>query len=40
METIIPWKELTTAIEPLYPKPEGAGRMNNKHKEDKKWSKH
>lgn len=26
METIIPWKELTEAIEPFYPKPEGAGR--------------
>ena len=26
METIIPWKELTTVIEPFYPKPEGAGR--------------
>jgi len=26
METIIPWKELTAAIEPFYPKPEGAGR--------------
>ncbi len=26
METVIPWKELTAAIEPFYPKPEGAGR--------------
>ncbi len=26
MERIIPWKELTEAIEPFYPKPEGAGR--------------
>ena len=26
METIIPWKELTEAIEPFYPNPEGAGR--------------
>lgn len=26
MESIIPWKELTEAIEPFYPKPEGAGR--------------
>ena len=26
MEIIIPWKELTEAIEPFYPKPEGAGR--------------
>lgn len=26
METIIPWKELTEAIEPFYPHPEGAGR--------------
>ena len=26
MENIIPWKELTAAIEPFYPKPEGAGR--------------
>ena len=26
METIIPWKELTAAIEPFYPNPEGAGR--------------
>jgi transposase, IS5 family len=26
MEAIIPWKELTAAIEPFYPKPEGAGR--------------
>lgn len=26
METIIPWKELSEAIEPYYPKPEGAGR--------------
>ena len=26
MEQIIPWKELTAAIEPYYPKPEGAGR--------------
>ena len=25
METIIPWKELSEAIEPYYPKPEGAG---------------
>ena len=24
METIIPWKERTPAIEPFYPKPEGA----------------
>ncbi len=26
MEQIIPWKELCEAIEPYYPKPEGAGR--------------
>ncbi|MBK6509208.1 MAG: transposase [Haliea sp.] len=26
METIIPWQELSEAIEPFYPKPEGAGR--------------
>ncbi|MCB0256376.1 MAG: IS5 family transposase [Anaerolineae bacterium] len=26
METIIPWKELTEAIEPFYPKPQNAGR--------------
>jgi IS5 family transposase len=26
MEMIIPWKELTEASEPLYPKPQGAGR--------------
>jgi transposase, IS5 family len=26
MESIIPWKELCEAIEPFYPKPEGAGR--------------
>ena len=26
MEKIIPWQELTAAIEPFYPKPEGAGR--------------
>jgi len=26
METIIPWKELTEAIEPFYPNPQGAGR--------------
>lgn len=26
MEQIIPWQELTEAIEPYYPKPEGAGR--------------
>ncbi len=26
MERIIPWRELTEAIEPYYPKPEGAGR--------------
>ena len=26
MERIIPWKALTEAIEPYYPKPEGAGR--------------
>jgi len=26
METIIPWKALCDAIEPFYPKPEGAGR--------------
>ena len=26
MEQIIPWKELTTAIEPHYPKPKGSGR--------------
>ena len=27
MEMIIPWKELTEAIEPFYPKPQGAGRQ-------------
>jgi hypothetical protein len=26
METIIPWQELTEAIVPFYPNPEGAGR--------------
>jgi IS5 family transposase len=26
MEVIIPWRELAAAIEPYYPKPEGAGR--------------
>jgi IS5 family transposase len=26
MDQIIPWQELTAAIEPFYPKPEGAGR--------------
>jgi len=26
MEAIIPWQELAEAIEPYYPKPEGAGR--------------
>ena len=26
MERIIPWQELTAAIEPFYPKPRGAGR--------------
>ncbi len=26
MDQIIPWKELTAAIEPYYPKPKGAGR--------------
>ncbi len=26
MERIIPWKELTAAIEPFYPNPQGAGR--------------
>ncbi len=26
MDQLIPWKELTAAIEPFYPKPEGAGR--------------
>lgn len=26
MNGIIPWQEMTTAIEPYYPKPEGAGR--------------
>ena len=26
MHQIIPWQELTAAIEPFYPKPEGAGR--------------
>jgi IS5 family transposase len=26
MEQIIPWQELCSAIEPYYPKPEGAGR--------------
>lgn len=26
MDTIIPWKELTAAIEPFYPNPQGAGR--------------
>ncbi len=26
MEQIVPWKELTEAIKPYYPKPEGAGR--------------
>ena len=26
METIIPWEQLTEAIEPFYPNPQGAGR--------------
>ena len=26
MEVIVPWRELAAAIEPYYPKPEGAGR--------------
>ena len=26
MDQIIPWQELAAAIEPFYPKPEGAGR--------------
>ena len=26
MDQIIPWKELSEAIEPYYPKPKGAGR--------------
>lgn len=26
MDTIMPWKELAEAIEPFYPKPDGAGR--------------
>jgi IS5 family transposase len=26
MDTIIPWKRLVEAIEPFYPKPQGAGR--------------
>ena len=26
LETIIPWQELCEAIEPFYPKPQGAGR--------------
>lgn len=26
MEKIIPWKDLTEAIEPIYPKPMGVGR--------------
>ena len=26
MEQIIPWKELSKAIKPYYPKPKGAGR--------------
>ncbi len=26
MDSIIPWQEMTAAIEPYYPKPEGAGR--------------
>ncbi len=26
MDIIVPWRELATAIEPYYPKPEGAGR--------------
>src|SRR5690554_4662683 len=28
MNTIIPWKELTEAIEPFYPNPQGAGRRS------------
>ncbi len=27
MDSIIPWKELTDAIEPFYPRPKGAGRQ-------------
>ena len=26
MDIIVPWRELAAAIEPYYPKPEGAGR--------------
>ena len=26
MDIIVPWQELAAAIEPYYPKPEGAGR--------------
>jgi len=26
MESIFPWKELSAAVEPFYPKPAGAGR--------------
>ena len=26
METIIPWQQLTEAVEPFYPNPQGAGR--------------
>ena len=26
METIIPWQQLTEAIEPFYPNPQGPGR--------------
>jgi len=28
METVIPWKERCDAIEPFYPKPQGAGRRS------------
>jgi IS5 family transposase len=32
MEVIIPWRELAAAIEPYYPKPEGAGTGTNRRR--------
>ena len=42
MEVIIPWKDLTQAIEPFYPQPEAVGRrpvgvrrLRRRHKRDR-----
>ena len=34
IERIIPWQELTVAIEPLYPNPQGAGPYRGAGKSD------